>query len=434
MFNRQIKQQLETTQQVASQLQSTFDAIDDHVARIDFTPTGDVIDANNVFLGAMQCSLEDIVGRHHRQFCDSELAASDDYRQFWRDLAQGIAKKGRFKRRRPTGEELWLEATYFPVRDAQGRVNRIMKIASDVTAEVEQLNRQRSITEAISRSMAAIEFDTQGHVLWANDNFCRTMGYRLEDIQGKHHRIFCDDSFYQKHPDFWQKLSQGQFEAGQFKRNRKNGENIYLEATYNPIKDETGTVRSIIKFATDITEQAVASQQAEEAAEIAQSTSLQTAHIVKDAMKGIQRNTNTAADIVKRSEQADAVVRELKSQSVKISETVKTINGLADQTNLLALNAAIEAARAGEHGRGFAVVADEVRQLANRTTQATAEISQVMTMSEGVSARISENMAAIQQVAQTGEEQMQEIRAIMEEIDQGANNVVNAVARLNVGH
>ena len=434
MFNRQIKQQLETTQQVASQLQSTFDAIDDHVARIDFTPAGDVIDANNVFLGAMQCSLEDIVGRHHRQFCDSELAASDDYRQFWRDLAQGIAKKGRFKRRRPTGEELWLEATYFPVRDAQGRVNRIMKIASDVTAEVDQLNRQRSITEAISRSMAAIEFDTQGHVLWANDNFCRTMGYRLEDIQGKHHRIFCDDSFYQKHPDFWQKLSQGQFEAGQFKRNRKNGENIYLEATYNPIKDETGTVQSIIKFATDITEQAVASQQAEEAAEIAQSTSLQTAHIVKDAMKGIQRNTNTAADIVKRSEQADAVVRELKSQSVKISETVKTINGLADQTNLLALNAAIEAARAGEHGRGFAVVADEVRQLANRTTQATAEISQVMTMSEGVSARISENMAAIQQVAQTGEEQMQEIRAIMEEIDQGANNVVNAVARLNVGH
>lgn len=434
MFNRQIKQQLETTQQVVSQLQSTFDAIDDHVARIDFTPTGDVIDANNVFLGAMQCSLEDIVGRHHRQFCDSELAASDDYRQFWRDLAQGVAKKGRFKRRRPTGEELWLEATYFPVRDAQGRVNRIMKIASDVTAEVEQLNRQRSITEAISRSMAAIEFDTQGHVLWANDNFCRTMGYRLEDIQGKHHRIFCDDSFYQKHPDFCQKLSQGQFEAGQFKRNRKNGENIYLEATYNPIKDETGTVQSIIKFATDITEQAVASQQAEEAAEIAQSTSLQTAHIVKDAMKGIQRNTNTAADIVKRSEQADAVVRELKSQSVKISETVKTINGLADQTNLLALNAAIEAARAGEHGRGFAVVADEVRQLANRTTQATAEISQVMTMSEGVSARISENMAAIQQVAQTGEEQMQEIRAIMEEIDQGANNVVNAVARLNVGH
>ncbi|WP_370215442.1 methyl-accepting chemotaxis protein [Idiomarina sp.] len=434
MFNRQIKQQLETTQQVASQLQSTFDAIDDHVARIDFTPAGDVIDANSVFLGAMQCSLEDIVGRHHRQFCDSELAASDDYRQFWRDLAQGIAKKGRFKRRRPTGEELWLEATYFPVRDAQGRVNRIMKIASDVTAEVAQLNRQRSITEAISRSMAAIEFDTQGHVLWANDNFCRTMGYRLEDIQGKHHRIFCDDSFYQKHPDFWQKLSQGKFEAGQFKRSRKNGENIYLEATYNPIKDDNGTVQSIIKFATDITEQAVASQQAEEAAEIAQSTSLQTAHIVKDAMKGIQRNANTAADIVKRSEQADAVVQELKSQSVKISETVKTINGLADQTNLLALNAAIEAARAGEHGRGFAVVADEVRQLANRTTQATAEISQVMTMSEGVSARISENMAAIQQVAQTGEEQMQEIRAIMEEIDQGANNVVNAVARLNVGH
>ncbi|NQZ04227.1 PAS domain-containing methyl-accepting chemotaxis protein [Idiomarina sp.] len=434
MFNRQLKQQLEAAQQVASQLQSTFDAIDNHVARIDFTPAGDVIDANSVFLGAMQCSLEAIVGRHHRQFCDSELASSDEYRQFWRDLAQGIAKKGRFKRRRPTGEELWLEATYFPVRDAQGRVNRIMKIASDVTAEVAQLNRQRSITEAISRSMAAIEFDTQGHVLWANDNFCRTMGYRLEDIQGKHHRIFCDDSFYQKHPDFWQKLSQGKFEAGQFKRSRKNGENIYLEATYNPIKDDNGTVQSIIKFATDITEQAVASQQAEEAAEIAQSTSLQTAHIVKDAMKGIRRNANTAADIVKRSEQADAVVQELKSQSVKISETVKTINGLADQTNLLALNAAIEAARAGEHGRGFAVVADEVRQLANRTTQATAEISQVMTMSEGVSARISENMAAIQQVAQTGEEQMQEIRAIMEEIDQGANNVVNAVARLNVGH
>jgi len=347
-----------------------------------------------------------------------------------RILAEGKSQHERFKRIRSNDDIIWLEATYFPVKNEKGEVAFITKIASDVTEEVTALEHQTAISTAINKSMATIEFSPDGTITWANDNFLNTVGYSLSDITGKHHKLFCEQSFYDENPSFWRELGKGEFKTGRFKRVSKHGQPIWLEASYNPIFDSNGRVVKVIKFASDVTEQVLKAQQTTEAAEIAYSTSQQTAMIVKDGKASIDVSVETSNEILTKSQKTDDIIEQLQEQAVSIEDIVKTINALAEQTNLLALNAAIEAARAGEHGRGFAVVADEVRNLATRTTQATSEISGVMQRSSEVSEAISLSIDDIQEMAKRGQEQIEKVKAIMDEIDEGATNVVNAVSHL----
>jgi len=407
-----------------------MDAIDSNVARIDFTPQGYLLNANNQFLETMGYGLDDVISKHHKMFCEPSYSSSQAYRTFWQQLAEGKSQHDRFKRIRSNGDIIWLEATYFPVKNEKGEVVFITKIASDVTDEVTALEQQTAVNTAINKSMATIEFSPDGIITWANDNFLNTVGYSLSDITGKHHKLFCEQSFYDENPSFWRELGKGEFKTGRFKRVSKHGQPVWLEASYNPIFDSNGRVVKVIKFASDVTEQVLKAQQTTEAAEIAYSTSQQTAMIVKDGKASIDVSVETSNEILTKSQQTDAIIEQLQEQAVSIEEIVKTINALAEQTNLLALNAAIEAARAGEHGRGFAVVADEVRNLATRTTQATSEISGVMQRSSEVSEAISLSIDDIQEMAKRGKEQIEKVKAIMDEIDEGATNVVNAVSHL----
>ena len=430
MLCAKTKHQLAKTTEELSQYKQLMDAIDSNVARIDFTPQGYVLNANNQFLETMGYGLDDVISKHHKMFCEPSHSSSQAYRTFWQQLAEGKSQHERFKRIRSNGDIIWLEATYFPVKNEKGEVVFITKIASDVTDEVTALEQQTAINTAINKSMATIEFSPDGVITWANDNFLNTVGYSLSDITGKHHKLFCEQSFYDENPSFWRELGKGEFKTGRFKRVSKHGQPVWLEASYNPIFDSNGRVVKVIKFASDITERVLKAQQTTEAAEIAYSTSQQTAMIVKDGKASIDVSVETSNEILTKSQKTDNIIEQLQEQAVSIEDIVKTINALAEQTNLLALNAAIEAARAGEHGRGFAVVADEVRNLATRTTQATSEISGVMQRSSEVSEAISLSIDDIQEMAKRGKEQIEKVKAIMNEIDEGATNVVNAVSHL----
>ena len=430
MLCAKTKHQLAKTTEELSQYKQLMDAIDSNVARIDFTPQGYLLNANNQFLETMGYGLDDVISKHHKMFCEPSYSSSQAYRTFWQQLAEGKSQHDRFKRIRSNGDIIWLEATYFPVKNEKGEVVFITKIASDVTDEVTALEQQTAINTAINKSMATIEFSPDGVITWANDNFLNTVGYSLSDITGKHHKLFCEQSFYDENPSFWRELGKGEFKTGRFKRVSKHGQPVWLEASYNPIFDSNGRVVKVIKFASDITERVLKAQQTTEAAEIAYSTSQQTAMIVKDGKASIDVSVETSNEILTKSQQTDAIIEQLQEQAISIEDIVKTINALAEQTNLLALNAAIEAARAGEHGRGFAVVADEVRNLATRTTQATSEISGVMQRSSEVSEAISLSIDDIQEMAKRGKEQIEKVKAIMDEIDEGATNGVNAVSHL----
>ena len=431
MLCAKTKHQLAKTTEELSQYKQLMNAIDSNVARIDFTPQGYVLNANNQFLETMGYGFNEVISKHHKMFCEPSYSSSHAYRTFWQQLAEGKSQHERFKRIRSNGDIIWLEATYFPVKNEKSEVVFITKIASDVTDEVTALEQQAAINTAINKSMATIEFLPDGVITWANDNFLNTVGYSLSDITGKHHKLFCEQSFYDENPSFWRELGKGEFKTGRFKRVSKHGQPVWLEASYNPIFDSNGRVVKLIKFASDITERVLKAQQTTEAAEIAYSTSQQTAMIVKDGKASIDVSVETSNEILTKSQQTDAIIEQLQEQAISIEDIVKTINALAEQTNLLALNAAIEAARAGEHGRGFAVVADEVRNLATRTTQATSEISGVMQRSSEVSEAISLSIDDIQEMAKRGKEQIEKVKAIMDEIDEGATNVVNAVSHLS---
>jgi methyl-accepting chemotaxis protein len=280
--------------------------------------------------------------------------------------------------------------------------------------------------------MAVIEFNLNGEVLEANENFLATMGYRAEEIRGKHHRMFCEPAEVNSdgYRRFWQRLNQGEYIHEVFKRVAKNGRVVWLRATYNPLYDAAGKLYGIVKFASDITAQ-VERRNAESAAaqlayEIAQETdegSVRGAATVDETMQ-VVRGISEELDQV--SEQISA----LSTQSERIGSIVQVIRGIADQTNLLALNAAIEAARAGELGRGFAVVADEVRNLASRTSQATLEINEVVQLNQNLTQSVVTSMQGSQEKVRKGVALAGEAGEVMLEIRAEAQRVVSAVGQL----
>lgn len=401
-------------------------AIDSAYAFAEFGTDGTVLGANKNFLAVFGYQLEEIKGRHHRIFLDAADAGSVEDRRFWEDLGNGQSRFDTFKRLTKDGRELYVQAVYAPVKDEKGRVNRILAIATDVTAiRVEAMNNERQLAEA-NRNQAVIEFDAQGTILHANDNFLACVGYRLDEIKGRHHRMFVDpaEAASPAYAQLWTDLQAGRFQTAEFRRVGRGGREIWLQATYNPRVDATGKVTRVVKFATDITgrkqaesglkntldavgehSQTVsaaseelsatarqmsdssndAAQQADSVAAACEQVARNVATVATSAeemnasIKEIARSSAEAARVattaVKVTNDTNATVAKLGASSNEIGEVIKVITSIAEQTNLLALNATIEAARAGEAGKGFAVVANEVKELAKQTAAATEDIS-----------------------------------------------------------
>lgn len=243
--------------------------------------------------------------------------------------------------------------------------------------------------------------------------------------------MFCDNDFYQENPSFWQDLQQGKFKSGQFLRKDKLGNQLWLEATYNPIFDENNQVVKVIKFASDITQNIERELLVNKASIIAYDTSLETVKITEQAAELLNSSVKISDEISDKAKETTEQINKLNQQSDNIQAIVSTIKAIADQTNLLALNAAIEAARAGEQGRGFAVVADEVRQLASRTSQSTNEIATVVSDNQEVTTNVQDGMNAVTNYLDKGQAQLAAVAEVMQQIKAGATNVSDTVASLS---
>ena len=236
-------------------LLAIYQALDKVQAIIEFDLDGTVISANDNFLNTFEYELDEIVGQHHRIFCDPDYVESAEYAEFWDKLGRGEYHAADFKRLTKGGREIWLQASYNPVFDSDGKPIRVVKFATDVTAAKLQQAEFEGKLRAIDRAQAVIEFELDGRIITANENFLRIFGYRLEEIIGKHHRIFCDPGYAEspEYAQFWQKLARGEYDADEFKRLSKEGAEIWLQASYNPIFDMEGRPLKVVKFASDIT-------------------------------------------------------------------------------------------------------------------------------------------------------------------------------------
>ena len=397
------------------------EVINSNYAVIYFKPDGTIIKANEVFLKTMGYSLEEIVGKHHSIFCEEKFAKTQEYKDGWDAVRAGETVTAEFQRVKKDGNLIFLRASYMPIIE-NGKVVEVVKLAQDITK-----NRLKNLffigqVKAINKSNAVIEFDMNGNILNANDNFLNTLGYKKDDIVGKHHSIFCEENYKNsnEYKEFWKKLNRGEFDSGEYLRIAKNGNHVWIQASYNPILDMNGKAFRVVKYATDITNKKNTMFEVEkeikefsnslntllttsinmlkdakfsnENSQNATSSSQNINSLIQDLSNKIDEMQQAIVDISSKTSKNEQIAQEatvqskqtatamvkLNEESQKIGETVNIISQIAFQTNILSLNAAVEAATAGEAGKGFAVVAQEVRNLASRSAEAAKEIKDIV--------------------------------------------------------
>jgi methyl-accepting chemotaxis protein len=432
--------------QEAARTAALLAALEPVQAVIEFDLEGRVLRANQLFLELMGYSAHEVVGQHHRMFCQPEFAASSEYADLWARLGRGEFFSGRYRRVSKAGQEIWLQASYNPILDVTGKPYKVVKFAVDITHDMTSAAETKGKIDAISLSQTVIEFDMEGNVQTANPNFLRTMGYTLAEIRGKHHSMFCEPGLVQSqaYRDFWADLGEGKFQSARYRRIGKHGAEVWIQATYNPILDVDGRPYKVVKYAIDITAQV----QRERA--VAQKVQDITAvlHAMSDAIKRLARSAGRSTELAEQTQREagegsglvrrsrDAILA-IERSSSDIHEIVDTISEISSQTHLLAFNAAIEAARAGEQGVGFSVVADEVRKLAEKSSLAAREIAKLIhqtvsrvaegsRLSEEVDAAFSRILGAVEATTRS----ISEIRIATEEQEHSTQDVARLLEDL----
>jgi methyl-accepting chemotaxis protein len=458
-----------------------LDAVDNSLAIIEFSSDGVIQNANENFLKTLGYSLNEIKGKHHSMFVDPNEASSQKYQEFWQKLRVGNIMQSEFMRMSKGGKPIWIEASYVPVKTRNGQVHRVIKFATDITKRKIISLDQEGQLRAIDRSQAVIEFDLEGQILKANDNFLATLGYAADEIIGKHHSMFVEPDYRatSEYREFWKKLKGGDFFSAEYKRIGKGGKEVWIQASYNPIFDATGKPYKVVKYAMDITKEVLthqrnalilksiednlgdvnraifnAHQQTASAASASHQTSSNVQAVASAAeemnasVEEIAQNMNKSRGAVDtmfgQVELAGQATQRLVSTAQSMSGIIGLIQDIAGQINLLALNATIESARAGEAGKGFAVVASEVKNLAGQTAKATEQIAKEIEGIQLVSKEAVDSLSTIRQsiemvreyvtnVAGAIEEQsavMRDISSNMQVASMGVSNVSVSVSEV----
>jgi methyl-accepting chemotaxis protein len=389
-------------------------------AVIEFNLDGTIITANENFLATVGYRLDEIQGKHHQMFVSPAERDSVAYREFWAKLGRGEYEAAEYKRFGKGGKEVWILASYNPILDETGKPFKVVKFASDITADKLKAANYAGQIEAIGKSQAVIEFSMDGNVLTANANFLGALGYSLAEIQGKHHSMFVrsDQRDGKAYRTFWADLNRGEFQSGEYERVGKGGKQVWIQASYNPIRDLNGKPFKVVKYASDTTAQVLARMRSEKVRGMMESVAAGAEELnasVREISAAMSKSRDTALTAVDRVEAADQQAQRLSEAAESMSSIVQLIGDITGQINLLALNATIESARAGEAGRGFAVVASEVKNLANQAKQATDKIEQEIGNLNGISGDVVGALGSIKKAIQEVSEYVTSTAAAVEE-------------------
>ena len=455
-----------------AELEAKLQALDKSQAVIEFTPEGTILFANENFLKTLGYSLEEIKGKHHSMFVDLAFVASADYKNFWASLARGEFQAAEYKRIGKGGREVWIQASYNPLLDKSGKTFKVIKFATDVTERKLRVADYQGQIAAINKAQAVIEFDLDGTIRNANENFLATLGYSLSEIQGKHHSMFVEPSYRTspEYTNFWASLKRGEYQAAQYKRIGKGGKVVWIEASYNPIMDLSGKPFKVVKYATDISRQIklfedvqtlidenlgaieqsinVTNSQATSASAAASQTSVNVQAVaggseeLEASVREISMNMNQSKDavdsVVEQTRSADEATQKLTDAAAAMGGIVEMIKNIAGQINLLALNATIESARAGEAGRGFAVVASEVKNLAKQAADATEQIEReiggMRTISDSVVSAlhsITQSVASVREYVTGAASAVEEQSIVAREMSANMQQASTAVSSIN---
>ena len=431
------KQKLQT-----ANYEGQISAISKSQAIIEFNLDGTIITANKNFLDATGYSLEEIQGKHHKMFVDPVEANSEEYAKFWEDLRSGKFDARAYKRFAKGGKEIWIQASYNPILDMNDKPFKVVKYATDITKQKLQTANYEGQISAISKSQAIIEFNLDGTIITANKNFLDATGYSLEEIQGKHHKMFVDpvEANSEEYAKFWEDLRSGKFDARAYKRFAKGGKEIWIQASYNPILDMNDKPFKVVKYATDITKIVQTAEIADRTSENVHGVASAVEELVastKEISSNMQSSQQATQDIILAIQESNEGTSMLLSGMEQMGVITELIDDIANQINLLALNATIESARAGEAGKGFAVVASEVKNLASQTSGATEDITKKIEDIQSVSQRVSNSVKNIQQLINSVNENVsatagavEEQASVTNEISKNTQSVASSVTEI----